>query len=108
MVAPGGRAGTGNNMDGMRSVCATNAHPACASGNVNFVGWQGTSFAAPMVAGAAAVLLGENPNLTPSQLHQCLIHSAEDLGKRQKDAVYGWGRLDVMAALERCGARGRR
>lgn len=37
---------------------------------------QGTSMAAPVVAGAASVLLGYMPNLTPDQIIEALVKTA--------------------------------
>jgi subtilisin family serine protease len=45
-------------------------------------GWalfSGTSAAAPQVAGAAALLLGAKPQLTPAQVADCLTHTAIDV-----------------------------
>ncbi|MEZ5093762.1 S8 family serine peptidase [Nocardioides sp.] len=59
---------------------------------------NGTSVSAPQVAGAAALLLGARPALTPDQVTGLLTSSAVDLGAAGTDDVYGAGRLDVAAA----------
>jgi hypothetical protein len=68
---------------------------------------SGTSMAAPHVAGAAALVyqyaLAGNTQLEPSQVAGILKCSAHDLGAPGVDAVYGWGLLDVAAALQPCG-----
>ncbi len=61
---------------------------------------SGTSFASPYVAGAAALVLSVNPNLTPAQVESILENSAQDLGTKGKDNYYGYGRLDVAKAVE--------
>lgn len=69
---------------------------------------EGTSFAAPQVAGAAAVLFAVDPQLTNSQVSTILERSADDVnaatGCRQcplgRDAYSGWGRLDIAKAVE--------
>jgi subtilisin family serine protease len=61
---------------------------------------SGTSFAAPMVAGAAALAWSINPALTADEVQQMLYSTAKDLGDPGWDEVYGWGRLDVGALAE--------
>jgi len=46
---------------------------------------NGTSFACPLAAGVAALMLGANPNLTPDQIREILITTAE---KIEEDEVY--------------------
>ena len=58
----------------------------------------GTSFAAPHVSGAMALLLTAFPELTISELEAALIDTAVDLGDVGPDHVYGFGMIDVMAA----------
>lgn len=68
---------------------------------------QGTSFAAPQVSAAAAVLLGLRPTLRPEQVTKILQTTADDLDASTgcsacgpgRDAYSGWGRLDVAAAI---------
>ena len=62
--------------------------------------YVGTSQAAPHVAGAAALLLSIQPNLTRSQIRQYLIGSALDLGVEGKDQGHGWGLLQVHEAVK--------
>jgi len=64
---------------------------------------SGTSVATPYVSGAAALLWSLDPNLTPSQVEGFLESSARDLGPNGFDIHYGWGRLDVSAALTAAG-----
>jgi subtilisin family serine protease len=58
---------------------------------------SGTSFAAPLAAGAAALAWSINPNLTADQVEQMLYSTADDLGDPGRDQIYGWGRLNVGA-----------
>ena len=62
-------------------------------------GGQGTSFSAPLVAAAAAWIWTQRPNLSVSQLEDVLRESARDLGAPGYDTTYGWGLLDIPAAL---------
>ena len=63
----------------------------------------GTSFAAPRVAGAAALVRHKFPNLNGPQLKQVLLQTADDLGAVGVDAVFGWGKLNVLNALSPIG-----
>ena len=73
---------------------------------------QGTSFAAPQVSAAAAVLLSLRPKLSPEQVSAILSATAVDQTPRPaaracslgRDALLGWGRLDVAAAIGRARA----
>ncbi|GGY56353.1 hypothetical protein GCM10007148_27380 [Parvularcula lutaonensis] len=61
---------------------------------------SGTSFATPMVSGAAALLqsrwawLADNPEATA----EILFRSADDLGAPGVDEVFGWGLLNISAS----------
>lgn len=65
----------------------------------HYVAMNGTSMAAPQVAAAAAVLLAARPDLPPDAVATLLRETARDEGARGPDAAYGWGLLDVSAAL---------
>ena len=56
---------------------------------------SGTSFSVPYVSGAAAVLLGLDPLLTPEDVAAILAETARDVGPPGWDASYGWGILDL-------------
>ncbi|WP_243026993.1 S8 family peptidase [Thermus albus] len=56
----------------------------------------GTSFATPLVAGAMALWLQANPNLTPSQVQQNLVQHAESLPYPPQ--AVGAGMLDLNQA----------
>ena len=59
----------------------------------------GTSFAAPHVAGGLALLLSAYPDLDVGTQEQALINSAVDLGASGPDDMFGYGRLDLLAAF---------
>ncbi len=62
--------------------------------------YTGTSFAAPQIAGAAALLAQAFPNLTSAQIVQLLLTTATDAGAPGPDALYGMGILDVARAFQ--------
>ena len=85
--------------------CAEQGYSSC--GPVDYRTAYGTSFAAPQVSAAAAVLLAEQPTLKPDQVTALLTRTAVDVNAGtgcsycplQRDELTGWGRLDVAAAV---------
>ncbi|RZI98259.1 MAG: peptidase S8 [Brevundimonas sp.] len=65
---------------------------------------NGTSFSAPAVAGAMALLLDAFPNLTGREAVQILLTSARDAGAAGDDAVFGKGLLDIARAFQPIGS----
>ena len=65
--------------------------------------WSGTSFAAPQISGAVALLAQAFPNLTGAQIVDILFKSARDAGAPGVDAVYGNGVLDLTRAFQPLG-----
>jgi subtilisin family serine protease len=84
--------------------CAAQGYTDCASGDYRRP--EGTSFAAPQVSAAAAVLLGLDPTLTNSQVTTILERHANDVDAASgcsaclvgRDKFSGWGQLDVQSA----------
>ena len=64
-----------------------------------FAAADGTSFAAPHVAGGIALLLERFPNLTAQDAVNILLTTATDLGAVGTDATFGRGLLNLAAAL---------
>ena len=60
---------------------------------------NGTSFAAPHVAGAAAIVLSMAPDLAPREVRSLLRAGVVDLGPPGWDAETGFGRLDLPTLL---------
>jgi hypothetical protein len=74
------------------------AHDPDRDGN-GYALLDGTSFAAPIVAGAAAWVAAERPGLSVDQLAQVVRLSATDLDRPGWDPHTGYGMLDVGSAL---------
>jgi subtilase family protein len=94
-----------NLVDATQPECTGTPYSTC--GPSEFRDAIGTSFAAPQVSAAAALLLGQDPQLTPDQVVWLLERSARDVNAATgcskcppgRDSLTGWGRLDVQAAL---------
>jgi hypothetical protein len=65
--------------------------------------WSGTSFAAPQISGAIALLAQAFPNLTGAQIVDLLYRTARDAGTAGVDNVYGNGILDLTKAFQPVG-----
>jgi len=89
--------------------CAEQGYSSCGPDEYRTA--IGTSFAAPQVSAAAAVLLAERPSLQPEQVSALLTRTAVDVNAASgcrhcpllRDELSGWGRLDVTAALRALG-----
>ena len=92
--------------DAISSTCSTAGTivPACPPPNYTNAEAGGTSMASPHVAGAAAILLQANPNLTPEQVRVALQSTATPLarvgdGPRAPFWQVGYGHVDLAAAI---------
>jgi thermitase len=90
-----GWSNTGNNLDV--------AAPGSAYTTVRGGGYSaasGTSIAAPIVAGMAALVLSANPTLTAAEVQTLLKQSSDDVGPAGWDTSYGWGRVNATRAVD--------
>ncbi len=67
---------------------------------------SGTSFAAPHVSGAAALLFDLFPSISATDVVDILFTTALDLGAPGVDGVFGWGLIDIGRAIAPIGAAG--
>jgi hypothetical protein len=94
-----------NLIDSARPDCAERPYSDC--GPAEFREGIGTSFSAPQVSAAAALLLGQDPSLKPEQVAWLLERYADDANGSTgcsecpvgRDAFTGWGTLDVLGSL---------
>ncbi len=74
--------------------------------NGSYSSQQGTSFAAPYVAGAVALLKEAFPALSGEEINLALYLSATDLGAAGEDNNYGNGLVNCLAAFDYLVAEG--
>ncbi len=67
------------------------------AGNYGYL--SGTSMATPFVSGVAAVIKGQWPQLTASQIASIIFQTTDDLGAPGVDPVYGRGEVDITKAM---------
>jgi SrtB family sortase len=60
---------------------------------------SGTSFAAPQVAAAAALLKAQNPTWQAMRIAEQLVNTTTDFGEAGRDDLYGYGMLNVAKAV---------
>lgn len=65
----------------------------------SFGSMSGTSMASPVVAGIAALVKANEPDLSNDDIAQRLYDTSVDLGAAGKDPYFGHGRIDAEAAL---------
>jgi subtilisin family serine protease len=98
-----------SNLEEQTPTCAGVPYSNC--GPFEFRDAIGTSFAAPQVTAAAALLLGQDPTLRPEQVAWLLERSADDARPSTgcaecpagRDKYTGWGTLDIESALNLLG-----
>ena len=60
---------------------------------------NGSSFAAPIVTGTAALIKEKYPWMTGDLIRQTILSTATDIGKKGVDEDFGWGLLNIGKAL---------
>lgn len=92
IAAPGT---TVTNQRGITSTCLGDISCAFVESSIK----EGTSFAAPHVAAAAALLKAYNPSWSNVEIRQRLQVGATDLGPAGRDAQFGYGLLNIPASI---------
>jgi subtilisin family serine protease len=70
-----------------------------ATTNSQYAIARGTSFAAPLFSGIAAMVMSINPALTAAQVIDVLRATAIDKGNPGWDEDFGWGRVNFSGAV---------
>jgi serine protease len=103
LVAPGGDMSVDQNGDGAPDGILSNSM-LYGTNSFGDIPVDGTSAAAPHVAGVAALLIGSGLATTPAQVRRALEDSALDLGPSGPDIFTGAGLVQARAALTAAGA----
>ena len=98
LTAPGGDINVDQNGDNYGDGVLQQTHDGSDYTNFGYWFYQGTSMAAPHVAGVAALVIA-NGVVGPDAVREALQGSAEDKGVTGLDPAYGWGIVDAAAAL---------
>lgn len=96
IAAPGGNRNVDMNADGNPDGVLSYS----ADDDAQF--WQGTSMAAPHVAGTIALMKVVNPTLTPTDIDNMIIEGkmTTDIDVAGKDVYTGYGLLDAVKSVE--------
>ena len=102
VAAPGGDFSTDLNADGyVDGVLSTGGDDSSGIVQNVYTFYQGTSMAAPHMAGVAALMKSVRPSLTPDDL-EGFLQSGEivrDIGAAGRDDFYGYGLIDARKAV---------
>src|SRR5712691_10892134 len=105
VAGPGGTVGPLNSGLAVTLNCSlsgrvTMGNPAACGKGARRWESTGTSFAAAVTSGLAALLVSRMGHGRPDQIREVIEKSADDLGQPGTDPYYGKGRIDVARAIE--------
>lgn len=103
VAAPGGSMSEDANNDGYGDgVLSTSVAESEAGLEKSYVFYQGTSMAAPHMAGVAALMKSVYPQLTPDQFDSLLASGTivQDQGAPGRDNDFGYGLINAYSAVE--------
>jgi serine protease len=104
LVAPGGNTSVDDTGDGygdgvlQETWGDLDSSPGVTNMGFGYFFYQGTSMAAPHVAGAAALLIANDSTLNRSEVLAKLANSAADLGTTGYDETFGYGLIKINQA----------
>lgn len=101
VVAPGGDTSVDQNGDGyVDGILQQTINPQTHNtGDFGYWFFQGTSMATPHVAAAAAMVIAHGNATAPDDVREALQSTATDLGTPGRDDFFGYGLIDIPAAL---------
>jgi thermitase len=67
--------------------------------------WNGTSFASPLTAGVAALMMSASPSVDNLTIESLLYSTSTDRGAAGRDTYFGYGRVNAAAAVQAAAAR---
>lgn len=94
-----------SNFGGKVDICAPGTHVIAPYLDTMYARWDGTSFAAPFVAGQAAILMSANPTATLDEIIEAITLNAipvDDINPAYV-GMLGAGLIDPMASLAAMG-----
>jgi len=104
VAAPGGNTGRDINGDGYVDGVLSTAGDDSGGGGTDYVYkfYQGTSMAAPHMAGVVALMKSVHSGLTPADVDKLLSDGdiVEDLGAAGRDNQFGYGLIDALKAVD--------
>jgi subtilisin family serine protease len=100
LMAPGGDISVDLNRDGYADGILQQTFKT--PGTFTYLFYEGTSMAAPHVAGLAALILARNPNLTPAMVENIMVQTAKPVGSSDQN---GAGVIQAAAALAALGGQ---
>lgn len=80
-----------------------NITAAKANSTNSYVTYSGTSMATPFTAGVIALMIDADSTITPSEVKNTLMNTAQDWGPSGQDVDYGDGRLQAYEAIKTAG-----
>jgi len=89
----------------LRAIFAPSAQ-GVTSRRPSYSGQEGTSMAAPHVAGVLAMMRAVNPSLSPAAIDGLIAAGAltDDVGAFGRDNLFGYGRINALKAVQSTGS----